>query len=156
MSAIHDALSKFRSSPPSGDSRPPPAAGSETRMMIRSGLMTFGLLIVVLLGVWWIAHRQTSASMPAKRLLALPISGKDAPVAAKPEVTLPQFIERATINRVPFALTGIIGNRQERLALINGTVVGQGDEIGGARVVMIEEDHVTLLHRERELVLQLR
>ena len=52
-------------------------------------------------------------------------------------------------------LQSILSSPQRRIAVINGTRVKEGDQIGTAKVVRISESHVLLNNRGRTLTLHL-
>ena len=52
-------------------------------------------------------------------------------------------------------LQSILSSPQRRIAVINGTRVREGDQIGSARVVRIHDSHVLLNSRGRTLTLHL-
>jgi thioredoxin-related protein len=55
----------------------------------------------------------------------------------------------------PFELSGIFYSSQAPKAVVNNTMVGVGDIIGGAEVIKISETEVTLSYRGKEIKLRI-
>lgn len=55
----------------------------------------------------------------------------------------------------PFDLTGIVYDPEDAIAVINNAFVKVGDEVEGAKIVRISETRVTLLDKNREIILDL-
>lgn len=54
---------------------------------------------------------------------------------------------QAETDVAPVVLRGIIRDREKPLAMTDSGLFGVGDEINGSRIVAIQDDRVTLLHR---------
>ena len=66
-------------------------------------------------------------------------------------------LKRRTVDKPPpkVSLEGIIWSQEEPIAVINGTILKVHDFIGGAKVLQIDRDQVTLLYRSKRFVFRL-
>ena len=170
MSIISDALKKAResrirgsvsSSSPSPAPQLPPAAGySQSRVFaapatrdpnVRRGAPWFVLLLTIVIGgplcfplaAKFIGDAKSGGAVPSGRTLT----------------TRGQFsIEERPVfmgsDRPAFSLSGIAQFQESFMAVVNGHILKQGDEIGGAKVVAISADAVELEYRGERIVLE--
>jgi hypothetical protein len=73
--------------------------------------------------------------------------------AAEPHVEPTRIIEEPrpvaeTLKATDFKLAGIIRRDTQLVAIINGHFLAKGEIVGKARVVDIQDDHVTLRHKD--------
>ena len=65
----------------------------------------------------------------------------------------PDSVKKARRSSPDLILSGIMQLVDGPRAIINGVMVGIGDVIGGAKIVRIEKDAVTLKDKDKELIL---
>ncbi len=65
-------------------------------------------------------------------------------------------VQQQDKNKEPgFALSGIIADSEKPQAIINDVIVGEGDEVGGAKVIKINKKTVELSLGEEKIILKL-
>ncbi|MFA6142237.1 MAG: hypothetical protein WC738_02970 [Candidatus Omnitrophota bacterium] len=146
MSIVQDAVKKAQNLSGykgSGDKKP-----GKNKLLL---FLVIGGASLALIALVMMKSPRTSASISLKDVsLAETIYKPMSTVAARPDNT-----KRVVRRRSPpdLILSGIMQLVDGPRAIINDVMVGAGDVIGGARIIKIENDTVTLKDKDRELVL---
>jgi hypothetical protein len=132
------------------------------------GLVLIMTVVLLVGGAWWLG-RMANHPMPQPSVVVLPppqMSPPAAPSAPRasderiPRASLPggKPRRRAFASRQPPALllSGVVEGTGEPYAMINGVIVGVGDQVGGFRLVAIADGTARLLRLDggEELVLR--
>lgn len=78
-----------------------------------------------------------------------------SPLEHDKETSSGEVLETLQNKTSDFELTGIMYDPKRPSAVVNNTIVGIGDTVDDAKVLVIKRNRVTLLYRNREIVLRL-
>lgn len=136
-----------------------------------NALVTLAAILIVfsIVLAWNLFHRRLSAA-PVRTASAENVS---APETASSETTLTQqLLDKAARETSPpvstvavdplkppspsLALNGIMYSTETSYAIINNSMVQEGDTVGGAKVAKINRGNVVLVYKDRETILTLK
>ena len=176
MSRINDALKRASqadrgaSLPSETKSGAPPAAPERSSVFP----IVLGAVVALLAagGVWffWRTTAVNHAAAPVPALASVPPRPAEitAPVKIEPAVAVQsppaktEVVPAAVPLKIappafpPLKLQAIFFTPTNPRALVNGRTVGEGDEVGGARVKRIEADKVTVEWNGQSKVIEMR
>ena len=90
------------------------------------------------------SKRLGQAPLPGRNIFAWPAAAKSAPGLSEQR----RADESAVTAMKSLKAEAILWNRSKPLAIINGNLVGVGDELSGIRVLAIRKDSITLEKRD--------
>ena len=146
MSVIHDALKKI-GEPVIKQSRNIPVQPKKIADRRRKSFV-FPVIVLVaagsIFGVRLLGQGPATTPRPVSALgqFSIEETPVPAPAASHSPLMLLQPVQNK--NRAPFVLSGIVAAGPDSYCLVNGVVLKQGQNIGGATVESITSEKVTL------------
>lgn len=110
-----------------------------------ASLALVGLVSVVWLASgWWQARVLPAGTLPRPALASRHASSASSQLPAQPSAT----------PAVSFVLSGIMDQGGEKMAVVNNTIVQDGDLVDGARVLEVRSDSVWLRTKNQDVILK--
>ena len=100
-------------------------------------------------------HMPVVPAAPSKPLASIPVTGAPAAQASAGNAAATPTMESATPAE-PLAINGVMASQGHNIALINGNIYQEGDEISGIKIVRIAVDAVTILRNGKEETVEVR
>jgi hypothetical protein len=165
MSIIHDALKKIQNETPPEVKILSPEQNKEEKgtapyySQINRELTPIILFcaIVIILGSLGFLYNQRHAYFPKiKKLAKSPENFVPHPNPSVP-TQLPAISNTAILNAPkPLNINGVMSSGPNNLALINGHVYQEGDEVDGTKIVKISFDAITVINNGKEEIIRVK